>query len=158
MKMTSFETFFRKSKGKPIEYKGSKLILADKFPVSNNEKLLIQIKETNSESRQGLSVDITGSCECENEIYKKGKGINMIFWEDTAPKNIVLTIFTKENFVWIKNIWESYSLTGYPSTDSGNNGAAMIVEEIENGKLYKCNDGYPDEDFNDIIFAVQKIK
>jgi hypothetical protein len=39
--------------------------------------------------------------------------------------------------------------------DSWHNGAAMIVEESENGRFYKCNDGHPDENFDDIIFHVQ---
>ena len=43
------------------------------------------------------------------------------------------------------------------SLESGHNGAAMIVEEIENGRRYRCNDGAPDEDFDDIVFTVQKI-
>jgi hypothetical protein len=32
----------------------------------------------------------------------------------------------------------------------------MIVEEIENGRRYYCNDGHPDEDFDDIIFELTK--
>ena len=40
--------------------------------------------------------------------------------------------------------------------NNGYFGAAMIVEEIENGRRYRCNDWEPDEDFDDIIFTVQK--
>lgn len=32
----------------------------------------------------------------------------------------------------------------------------MIVEEIENGRRYRCNDGHPDESFDDINFSLQK--
>jgi hypothetical protein len=34
----------------------------------------------------------------------------------------------------------------------------MIVEEIENGFRYYCNDGYPDEDFNDIVFRIERCE
>jgi hypothetical protein len=34
----------------------------------------------------------------------------------------------------------------------------MIVEEIENGRRYRCNDGVPDDDFDDIVFTVQRVK
>jgi len=34
----------------------------------------------------------------------------------------------------------------------------MIVEKIEGGRRYRCNDGFPDEDFDDIIFTVRKLK
>jgi len=34
----------------------------------------------------------------------------------------------------------------------------MIVEEIESGFRYHCNDGYPDEDFNDIVFTIERCE
>ena len=33
-------------------------------------------------------------------------------------------------------------------------GAAMFTENIDHGKRYYCNDGNPDEDFDDIIFTI----
>ncbi len=158
MKMTSFETFFRNSKGKPIEYKGKVLVLADKFPIANGDKLIISIESTNSKYRQGFSIDVTGKCEYMGNMYEKGKGINMLFWENTLPKQAELTVFTKEGFVWIVNFWEETNHLGTKSRHKGHNGAAMIIEEIENGKRYRCNDGHPDEDFDDIIFTVQRLK
>lgn len=136
------------------------------------DKLKISIESTNSEYVQGLSIDITGSCEIQGKMWKKGKGIKMIFWEDSTildPKNIEITVFTTTGFVWVQNIWEKTSsyLIRSPkgeainkeskSIDSGHNGAAMIVEEIEKGRRYRCNDGHSDENFDDIIFTVQKI-
>lgn len=170
--MPSFGKLFIESKGQPITYKGNALFLADKFPVSNGDKLRISIERTNSEYVQGLSVRITGSCELQGKVWEKDKQVKMIFWEDSTvlnPKNIEITVFTETGFVWIQNIWEkisSFSVatpTGEPLTkeskliDSGHNGAAMIVEEIENGRRYRCNDGHPDENFDDIVFTVQKL-
>ncbi len=154
-------------------YKGNILVLADKFPVSNGDKLKISIEKTNSEYIQGLSVDITGSCEMLGTVLKKSKRIKLRLWEDADgydPKNIEITVFTKTGFVWVQNVWEwtapylVASSTGEPITkeskirDSGHNGAAMIVEEIENGRRYRCNDGHPDENFDDIVFTIQKLK
>ena len=53
----------------------------------------------------------------------------------------------------IKNIWDP----GDGTIFSWIGGAAMIVEEIENGRRYRCNDGHPDENFDDIIFTIQKL-
>jgi len=167
--MPDFGQLFIESKAQPIEWKGNTLIMADKFPVKNGDTLLISIEKTNSDFRQGICVDITGSCETNGKIHKIGKGIRMLFWEDTAPKQIKLKVITKQDFVWIDNIWErtSFCLVSDSSgksirreskvVDSGHNGAAMIVEEIENGRRYRCNDGKPDDDFDDIIFTVQKL-
>ncbi|MBX9743814.1 MAG: hypothetical protein K2X08_01235 [Chlamydiales bacterium] len=170
--MPCFNDLFFESKGQPVPYEHKTLILADKFTVSNGDKLKISIEKTNSKYVQGLSIDITGSCELQGKIWEVGKGVKMIFWEDSTvldPKNIQLTVFTKTGFVWVQNIWEkisSYQL-GTPSgetitketksIDAGHGGAAMIVEQIENGKRYHCNDGHPDDNFDDIVFTVQKI-
>jgi len=158
--MPSFGELFNESKGQPISYQGKTLFLADRFPVLDGQKLRICIEKTNSEYPQGLSVDITGSCEVKGKIWKKGKGVKMIFWADSLgidPKNIEITVFTKVGFVWIQNLWEMANHMGKKSIDSGNNGAAIIVEEIEKGRRYRCNDGHPDDNFDDIVFTVQTI-
>ena len=170
--MVDFGELFMEEESHVIKYKDKILHLIDEFPISNGDKLLISIKHTKSNYIQGISVGIYGSCEIAGEINKKGKYLNMLFWEDAElinPKNIELTIYTKKDFVCIQNMWEtSYSYLvsdslGNPVTktkkrmDKGHNGAAMIVEEIENGRIYHCNDGYPDEDFDDIIFTVQRV-
>lgn len=168
--MPNFCNIFAEAKGNPVFYNGNRIIRIDKFPIKNEDILIASIEKISSSYRQGLCIDITGYCEFEGQIYKQGKGIRMLFWEDTAPKQIILKIFTKIDFVKIYNIWETISYvtlstpTGEPfkkemkRVDYSYNGAAMIVEEIENGRRYRCNDGYPDDDFDDIVFTVQKIK
>ena len=171
--MPSFGKLFIDSKGEPIEYNGVKLELADKFSVDDGDVLICSIEKTNSSRRQGFSIDITGHCEMDGEVFKQGKGIMMLFWEDTSPKEFKLKVFTKKSFVWIQNICEvdySYLIndaSGVPQevhkkkTDYGHNGAAMIVEEIENGRRYKCSDISSAEKefpFNNIVFTVRKIK
>jgi hypothetical protein len=136
------------------------LVLADKFLVKDGDILVASIEKTNSEWCQGFSIDITGSCEMNGKIWEQGKGVKMIFWENATvfdPKHIVIKIITKKDFVWIQNIWESTDYLGKKSIDSGHHGAAMIVEEIENGRRYRCNDGHPDENFDDIVFTIQKL-
>lgn len=162
--MPSFENLFAESKNQPIIYKGIPLVRTDKFPVKNGDTLIASIEKTNANRRQGFIIDITGYCEMDGEICKKGKGVRMAFWEDTMPKKVQLKVFTKQDFVWIENIWEeetSYLAYGVEKRSKlinyRINGAAMIVEEIENGRRYRCNDGTPDEDFDDIIFTVQKL-
>ena len=167
--MPDFTKLFMESKAQPIEWKEKTLMMSDKFPVINGDVLLISIEKTNSDYRQGLCVDVTGSCEMDGEVHKIGKGVRMLFWEDTAPKQVELKVITKKEFVRVYNIWEqnnSYltsDSSGRPVTmesktvDSGHNGAAMIVEEIENGRRYRCNDWHPDENFDDIVFTIQKV-
>jgi hypothetical protein len=158
--MPDFSELFIKSKGQPILYKEQVLVLADKFPVSNGDLLVISIERTNSDCPQGVAIDITGSCEVNGKLWQKGKGVNMLFWEDATlvdPKHIEIKVFTKKDFVWVQNIWETTNSLGKKSAEYSRYGAAMIVEEIENGRRYRCNDWHPDENFDDIVFTVQKV-
>ncbi len=158
------------SRGEPIIHNGQTLHLSHKFPVKDGDVLLIFIEKTNSDCRQGVCIDITGSCELNGEIYNMGKGVRMLFWEDTSPEEIKLTVHTKRGFVWVENIWEKTSVQVLSSTNGENvtkeskhvesryYGSAMIVEEIDNGIRYRCNDWHPDENFDDIVFTVTKQK
>lgn len=167
--MPSFDELFIASKGQPITYNDRRLVLADKFPVNNGDTLIAAIEKTNSEWPQGFYIDITGSCECNGKVFKQGKGIKMLFWQKTATPQIKLKVFTKKDFVWVANIWEKTSIYTVrdsddniiqkesKSMDYGHHGAAMIVEEIENGRRYRCNDGHPDDNFDDIVFTIQRL-
>ena len=148
IKMPSFEKLFIEAKSSVVEYNGMKLYLADKFPVQDGDILLCSIERTKSDRRQGFSIDITGYCEMYGKVFKQGKGIRMLFWEDATPKKFKLKVFTKKDFVWIQNIceWEVPNSTselkdGSKKTiDYGHNGAAMLIEKIESGRRYKCSD------------------
>lgn len=53
----------------------------------------------------------------------------------------------------VKNIWDS----GNGNADSCHNGAAMIVEISGSIRLYRCNDGHPDDDFDDLVFSLELL-
>jgi hypothetical protein len=167
--MPSFEKLFIEAKSAIVEYNGMKLYLADKFPVEDGDILICSVENTNSSRRQGFSIDITGYCEMNGKLFKQEKGIMMLFWEDTAPKQFKLKVFTKKKFVWIQNIceWEVPNSTSdlkdgsMKTTDYGHNGAAMIVEKIENGRRYRCSDtssADKTDPFSDIVFTIQRRK
>ncbi len=158
-----FSELFFQSKGKPITYKDNILCMADHFPFENGDRFLIAFESTNSEWRQGIALYLFGDIEIEN-LSKKVRD-RTVFFENTAPRKVSVKVFFPESkrrqpkklpskgLLGIKNVWD----TGNGTIDSWHNGAAMIIEEIENGKRYRCNDGHPDENFDDIIFTVQKL-
>ena len=154
--MPSFEAEFLETNG-PIKFKDKILVLVDKFPVKNNEKLRIKIEKTNSEWKQGVSIGIEGKCEINGEVFQKGTLVYIVLWEDTVPKQLDLTVLTKKSYIWVKNIWENTDFRGVKFINSGVHGSAMIVEEMPAGRHYYCNDGHPDENFDDIVFTIQKV-
>lgn len=165
------------------DYKGKEIFRIGKFPVTDKEKLIISIEQSNSQHTQGLGIDVYGSCKFLGKKHKK-KRVFMCFWEDAQgydPKSIEIQVMTKESFVFIQNIWEetiyeeivfdptkpameSHKTVKIPEGKAvhryvgwgKSNGAAMYSEDIPNGKRYFCNDGDEDDDFDDIIFTVKR--
>lgn len=145
--MVAFERLFRESKGQPVCYKNQLIQMADYLPIESVACIRICIESTDSEWKQGIGLDCDSFFEIENE--RLGKKIAI--WEDTAPGEVTLNISRPCKKCFIRNLWD----TGNGVIESWHNGAAMIVEEIENGRRYRCNDGHPDDDFDDIIFTIE---
>lgn len=169
--MTNFKKLFTKTSVYPKEilYKEKKVVLSDKFFVNNGEIIILNIEKTSSQFLQGIRLRIAGKCQFFGKILKKGKFINLLLWEQSDwydLKNAELKIYTKEPFIHVSNAWKVVNdEKDNPACWAGGDewfkhdhwgGAGMIVEEIENGRRYYCNDGECDDDFNDIIFTVTK--
>ena len=160
-KMPNFSELFFQTKGQPIRYKENTLVMVDQFPFENGDQILIIFEKTNSKWKQGIGFILFGFFEVDGKRYPD----RIVLWEDTSPKEQIITLFyestkrkqpkgiTAKGLLAIKNIWD----TGTGTIQSWFGGAAMIVEEIENGRRYRCNDGHPDENFDDIVFTVQRL-
>ncbi len=162
--MPNFNEMFAKTKGAPLMYKGNTLVMYDKIPFMDGDKILITFENTNSEWKQGVSLSLFGYFNVNGEDYKDG----ILLWEDTSPQQQII-ILKSENrkryrskrlppkgILVVKNIW-SYKTDVGVCIHSYLGGAAMMIEEIENGRRYRCNDGHLDENFDDIIFTIQKL-
>ncbi len=143
-----FEKRFIESKGKSVEYKGQQIFLSDLF-LTNNSMLKLIFEKTNSNWRQGIILKTKGYFEINSLRIKGGT----VLWYDTAPMIVEFKAISKDGFFRVKNIWDK----GDGVIDSGHNGAAMYSEDIPNGKRYYCNDGYPDDDFDDLIFTLERL-
>ena len=165
--MITFCTQFTEADAQPIQYKGKTLHWYDRFAVKSEDTLIINIESAkkkfdwdNNLVIQGLSVDITGTCEHNNKHFIEGKGkkqgVKMLFFDDTAPRPIIIKLHSKKDCVVVQNMWEHRKSDDDYYFNSMIRGAAMIIEEIPNGKRYYCNDYEANDDFDDIIFTVIK--
>ena len=147
--MPSFQEMFEKSGGKPIEYDGKTLVLFDLFPTEGAKQLRLTFAECKGEWRQGVALRFEGKFKVNGQIIRRG----IVLWQDSAPQTVELEVFGKTASVEVKNVWD----VGDSVIHSWHNGAAMIVESFPNGRRYLCNDGFADDDFNDIIFHLERI-
>ncbi len=74
------------------------------------------------------------------------------FWQAKDWDEVEFAVLGGAPFINVYNLWDC----GNGVIHSWMNGAAMIVEEIPNGRRYRCNDGEADEDFDDIVFRLER--
>ncbi len=147
--MISFGEFFRKSKGQPVIYNGQVIQMVDRLSMVDGQQFKVIFKSVNSDWRQGINLSTDGSFEVNGQTVKK----SIVLWNDTAPQEVVIQIKSKKGECLVKNVWD----TGDGVIESWHNGAAMIVEISDSGRLYKCNDGRPNDDFDDLVFCIELI-
>jgi hypothetical protein len=147
--MPSFEDMFMKTAGKPIEYQGKTLVMFDDFPTEGARRLRLVFEECTSEWRQGVALRFQGKVKVNGQIIRRG----FMLWHDTAPRTVELELIGKIASIQVKNIWD----VGNGVIESWHNGAAMIVEILPEGRRYRCNDGFADDDFNDVVFCIERV-
>ena len=81
----------------------------------------------------------------------------LCLWLDEPSRPVDLIGRTRDGHVHIWNAWQFEKATAAKGIHSGHYGAGMLVEGIENGFRYRCNDGYPDQDFDDIVFRIERL-
>lgn len=148
MAMVSFQTMFEKSAGKPIEYEGRILVMLDYFSTQGATRLRVVFESCNSEWRQGIALRLNGKFKVNGKLISK----SIVLWHDTAPEVVILEIPATVSTVEVNNVWD----VGDGVIHSWHNGEAMVVEAVENGSRYRCNDGFADDDFNDIVFRIER--
>jgi len=150
-----FGELFRESNGEPITYKNKVVIIGDKVILpTKSVSLLVEFISTKSEYKQGIVLGTNkGDFEIDGERLPTKR---IIMWETAIPKQVKVTVNTKDKILFVYNAWESTNHLGNKVTDYGYYGAAMIAEKVnETTTIYHCNDGYPDDDFDDLIFKVE---
>jgi hypothetical protein len=151
--MPSFEAMFIESKGKPIQYQGKMLVLTDRLPTQGARLIRLTFEQCNAEWRQGVSLICDGQLRVNGRLFE-GREKGMGLWQDTAPATVDLELVGSVRELEVHNVWDC----GDGTIHYWHNGAAMIVEELPTGRRYRCNDGEADDDFDDLVFRVERVR
>ncbi len=144
----SLQDLFITSKGQPITYKGKVLQMIDRVNLSSGRVgIKVSFLQTNSKWKQGIVLQTKGKFEVNGKIVKN----KIVLWEHTAPPEIGLFVMSDDAVLIVYNAWQTEDGT----IDYWHNGAAMKIDQKEQTRIYNCNDGYADEDFDDLIFQIE---
>lgn len=146
----NIEQLFFASKGKPVDYNGRLIQMVDCILVTDGQELQLRFESVASKWRQGVMLSLDGDFTIAGQTIPK----RIALWQDTAPPVVHLQVQPKRKRkpgeCFVKNVWD----TGNGVVQSWHNGAAMIVTQLDRGRRYQCNEGLPDDDFDDIVFSV----
>jgi hypothetical protein len=149
-----------RAKGETLKYKGVELFSIDRIPVQKKFSGSLKIISTNSEWKQAAYLRVLdkrkdGKLKIDSDP-EEAKGF--FIWEpenkDKKDEIILFEGTTKKMELIVSNAWAQPDWTGRTFTNYWQEGAAMIVEVNGNTRRYRCNDGHPDDNFDDIIFEV----
>jgi len=146
--MADFETLFIASRGKPVAYGGRELHMVDLVPCTDGERFRLAFESARSNWRQGVMFDAAGTLEVLGQVIEGP----VVLWQDTAPATVDIVVRAHKGPMQVKNVWQ----TGDGVVHSWHNGAAMVIEPLPAGRRYRCNDGHPDEDFDDLVFRLER--
>ena len=85
------------------------------------------------------------------EVDGRPVGTAVVLWKHSAPRKVALKVYSQKAEILVKNVWD----VGDGVMHSWHNGAAMIIENQGTIRRYRCNDGHPNDDFDDLIFHIQ---
>jgi hypothetical protein len=118
----------------------------DIFPVKNTELIKVVFESSSSPWRQGIWL------RTDKGIFVNAVSCKSLeLWFDTAPPEVVCQCFTSDGMLSVYNIWDRGNGRASQSWSSG-----MLVEELDNGRLYRCNDIGFDTNFDKIVFRIER--
>ncbi len=128
----------------------------DSIPIADGERLLLVFESVRSDWHQGVHLETDRFVEVDGVRYKRG----VVVFHD--PKHTVFDLVanTKEGVLWVWNVWDfrpGETTRGPGSMISHANRCGMIVEPLPNGVRYRCNEGRDDDDFDDLIFRIERL-
>lgn len=157
--MIPFNVLFEENNSDQIEYKGKLINKCYKINKPGSYGINFKFIQSNSKHKQAIAVyflDFIGQCyESGDEVkLPKTRFPHLVFWEDTAPKEIHMKINIEKGCVLICN--GSDLLGNKQICRAMYAGCAVFIEELDHNKFrFHCNDHEIDDDFDDLIFDVE---
>lgn len=145
-----FDELFLSSKGNPVIFNDEKIMRIDRLKTPREFEVSVILISTSSPYKQAIQIKTDGKMVSQGSKMISDR---FILWEEYLKNEYSFNYNCKSNnqelLVW--NSWD----WGDNVTQSWLRGAAMKKEVItENHFRYYCNDGEPDDDFDDIVFDV----
>ena len=131
------------------EYKGNLIVRSDRFSLDGCDEFSVIFESADSDWPQAVRL------ETDIPIKINGhRGILFTLWSDTAPTAVPVHCGDGAKEVWVSNAWDP---TGDREPEVWTGCGAMMTEHLESGRRYRCNDGFPNAEFDDLVFRLERV-
>ena len=122
------------------------IVLWDVIPIHDGEELTIFFEDKKSTWSQGVWLMCDGGIQVHGEEKK-----DIVLWYETATNPISIKCKTTNGKLNIYNVWNR----GF-GINSQSHSSGMVVEDLPNGRRYRCNDIGFDTNFEKLIFRIER--
>ena len=122
------------------------VVLLDVFPVHDGEEITVIFESVSSQARQGVWM------KTDNGIIVNGLLCpSTDLWQDHAPPEVLCRCLTSDGILTVYNIWDRGDGRQSQGWTSG-----MLIEELPDGRRYRCNDSGFDTLFDKLVFRIER--
>jgi hypothetical protein len=125
----------------------------DIMTVSDREKLRLIFESQNAQWEQGVDLACDIGVTVEDATGKEATGKGVYLWYDHSPREVEFICHTKDGFLSVYNIW--YDTQYGPQSQAHTSG--MLIDELPNGRRYRCNDFGFEAKFDKLVFRIERI-
>lgn len=120
----------------------------------DGERFVLVFESANSDWEQLVHLETDRTVEVETATYQRGTLVRF------SPNKLRVPIRcrTHEKVLWIWNAWSYRDRQGSQRLESLENYAGMLVEEMPAGYRYRCNEGRDDDDYDDLVFRIERVR
>lgn len=123
------------------------VVLIDAFPIHDGELLRLVFEHKQSPWRQGVYLKTDRTLTINNLEFPAFQ-----LWSDTSPSEVLIECRTSNGALTVFNVWDRH---GHMESQRWSSG--MLVEELDNGRRYRCNDLGFETDFSKLVFRIERI-
>ncbi len=125
------------------------VVLWDVLPISPAQVIIVVFESVSSSWREGVWLMTDGALIVNGQF-----GRSMVLWKDTSPAEVTCHCRSDDGNLSVYNIWDSGR--GY-GMESQSFSSGMLVEDLADGRRYRCNDIGFDTKFDKLVFRIQKL-
>ncbi len=129
-------------------------VLQHGIEARDGEVFKLLFESTNSDWQQSVTLVTDKGIRLGNKNFRRCVTIH---YDPSHPESL-FEVRTKEGMLWVWNSWHYRDLQGSLHTASQLNYAGMIVEMLSTGFRYRCNEGRDDDDYDDLIFRIERTQ